>query len=110
VHGITDDELAGAPSWAEVWPKVRRAAKGRTILTYNANFDRGVMERTHERAGLDLAELPQEWGCLMQARSIRARVGYRIALGGSHRALGDARDARTVLQAIATARNPDQRR
>ncbi len=108
VHGISDEELADAPTWAEVWPRFRRAVRGRTLLAYNSGFDQGVIERTHQRAGLEIGELPGPWECLMRARSIRERVGYRIPLGGSHRALDDALDARTVLQAVAAAANPQR--
>jgi hypothetical protein len=39
VHGITDRELAGAPSWAEILPAFLAAVRGRRILAYNAEFD-----------------------------------------------------------------------
>jgi hypothetical protein len=41
------------------------------------------------------------WDCLMNARPAWARAGYWMPLGGGHRALGDALDARAVLQAFA---------
>ena len=103
VHGITDDELATAPCWADVVPRFLAAAGARRILAYNAAFDSSAIAATQQRAGLDTSRLPSggRWGCLMNARSIWARVGYWMPLGGGHRALGDAHDARSVLQAIA---------
>ena len=103
VHGITDDELAAAPCWADVVPRFLAAAGARRILAYNAAFDSSAIAATQQRAGLDTSRLPSggRWGCLMNARSIWARVGYWMPLGGGHRALGDAHDARSVLQAIA---------
>lgn len=103
VHGISDDELAGAPGWADVLPAFLAAVGRRRILAYNAEFDSSVIAATHRHAGLPDAALPPRgrWDCLMNARSAWARVGYWMPLGGGHRALGDALDARTVLQAIA---------
>lgn len=106
VHGIGDAELASAPSWAEVVPTFLAAVNGRRILAYNADFDHARILATHRHAGLPTADLParERWGCLMEARTVWARVGYWLPLGGSHRALGDAHDARRVLQAIAVPR------
>jgi len=105
VHGITDAELADAPSWAEVYPRLLDAVGERVVLAYNAAFDRSVVNNTHARAGL-AGPLPQRWECLMEARSTRLRLWRWTALGGGHRALGDAIDAREVLQAIAAAGRP----
>ncbi|MGR6924254.1 3'-5' exonuclease [[Actinomadura] parvosata] len=103
VHGITDAELATASSWQEVAPAFLAAIGGRHVLAYNAPFDAGRILTTHSMAGLDVTELPRpgHWWCLMQARSIWARIGCWLPLGGGHRALGDARDAYELLHAIA---------
>jgi len=103
VHGISDADLAAAPRWADVVAAVLAAVAGRRILAYNAPFDRARIADTHAHAGLDAALLPSEeqWGCLMAARSIWLRVGYRLPLGGEHRARGDAADAREVLRMLA---------
>ncbi|MFI6816073.1 3'-5' exonuclease [Nonomuraea sp. NPDC050328] len=104
VHGITDGELADAPSWAKVAPAFLKAVAGREVLAYNAPFDQGRIRATHRHAGLEVAALPSadRWHCLMEARSVWARVGYWMPLGGGHRALGDAKEALGVLHAIAT--------
>ncbi|WP_327583459.1 hypothetical protein OHA25_47750 [Nonomuraea sp. NBC_00507] len=47
---------------------------------------------------------PDHWWCLMQARSVWARVGYWLPLGGGHRALGDARDAHELARDRRPAR------
>ncbi|GLX06584.1 3'-5' exonuclease [Microbispora sp. NBRC 16548] len=102
VHGITDAELQDAPTWQEVGPAFLQAVDGRRILAYNAPFDAGAVRATHRVAGLDVRDLPgpDRWDCLMRARSTWARIGRWLPLGGGHRALGDALDARRVLQAI----------
>ncbi|SDI46816.1 Exonuclease [Sinosporangium album] len=104
VHGITGAELENAPSWDQVAPQFVASVQGREVLAYNAAFDLARIAATHRRSGLDTGQLPpaDRWGCLMEARSIWARTGRWLPLGGGHRALDDAREARRVLQAIGT--------
>lgn len=111
-HGISDAELADAPTWEQVVPRFTDVVRGRQILAYNAPFDRAAVDVSHTHAGLNTETLPPRdaWRCLMDARSTWARVGHRIPLGGGHRALGDARDARTVLQQLAHAPDRDDTR
>jgi hypothetical protein len=87
VHGIGDAELAAAPSWEEVASHFLAAIRGRHALAYNAPFDAGRILTTHSMAGLDVTELPRpdQWWCLMRARSVWARVGYWLPLGLSER-------------------------
>lgn len=103
VHGISDAELAEAPSWRDVAPKFLAAVDGKQILAYNARFDSDTAAITHKHAGLPAGQLPprRQWWCLMEALSTWHRFGRWIPLGGSHRALGDAHDARQVLLRLA---------
>jgi len=40
-HGISDEELAAAPTLPEIWPTVQEALRDRaTLVAYNADFDR----------------------------------------------------------------------
>ena len=50
VHGITDEELAGAPDFATVMPRVLELLQGTLPVAYNASFDRGFHHRG-DRAG-----------------------------------------------------------
>jgi DNA polymerase III epsilon subunit-like protein len=104
VHGISDEELAAAPGWADVAPAFLAAVDGRRVLAYNADFDRGRVAATHASAGLDTAQLPRvsRWDCLMEAQSDWLRIGRWLRLGGRHRALGDAKAARQVLLRLAS--------
>ncbi|GAA1015920.1 hypothetical protein Aple_010890 [Acrocarpospora pleiomorpha] len=104
VHGISDEALGQAPTWDQVFPLFLAAVGSARLLAYNAPFDRAAIAATHANAGLWSGGLPagDRWDCIMDARSTWARVGYWLALGGGHRARGDALDARRVLQAIGT--------
>jgi hypothetical protein len=105
VHGITDDDVAGAPGWERVLPRLLEVTRGRQVLAYNADFDRGVVLADSHRHGLEASHLaePGRWGCLMQARSERHRRWRPLALYGPHRALGDCLAALEVLRAIAAS-------
>lgn len=50
IHGITNDGVKNAPSWADVQPKVREILRGRDVVIYNATFDRKMMHRSDEKA------------------------------------------------------------
>ncbi|GGM22637.1 exonuclease domain-containing protein [Dactylosporangium sucinum] len=99
VHGITDADLADAPTWAQVLPRLKRATKGRTILAYNADYDATVIRADTARVGLAAGHLAddEQWGCVMLRRSDWSRSPRWQRLGGGHRALDDTRAARQVL-------------
>ena len=104
VHGLADADLVDAPTWAQIWPAVHDAVKGRTVLAYNAPFDRGRVLADCARAGLSPAPLadPARWWCVMRARA-RADGAPFAALGGTHDALGDVQATLEVLHRL-TAR------
>jgi DNA polymerase III epsilon subunit-like protein len=103
VHGISDEELAGAPRWADVVPEFLAAVDGRRILAYNSVFDHSRVRATHAHAGLPMGQLPpfSRWDCLMEAQSVWLRIGRWLRLGAGHRARGDAEAARQVLLRLA---------
>ncbi len=39
IHGISDSDMAGAPSFVDVLPEMDRILKNRTVLIYNAAYD-----------------------------------------------------------------------
>ncbi|MFC7331357.1 3'-5' exonuclease [Marinactinospora rubrisoli] len=112
VHGITTAMLDGAPAWDRVWPRVAAAIGGRTILAYNADFDRGRIRADCARYGIDPGRLATStaWRCLMEDRSVYTRVSGWMPLGGGHRALGDAAAALELLRGFTAAPAPPARR
>ncbi|MFY1573298.1 exonuclease domain-containing protein [Verrucosispora sp. WMMD703] len=113
VHGITDAELADAPTLAEVLPRLLEVTAGRTVLAYNAEFDHATIARHADRDGLDPAHLDDlgTWSCLMGRRSDWQLVRRWLPLGGGHRALGDCQTAYELLCAMtAPSRTPKARR
>lgn len=102
VHGIDDLELAVAPTWETVWPTVRWALSGCTVVAYNAPFDHAALLRSCTAAGIDPGPVghPRRWWCLMRARS---RIEHRrwTRLGGGRRAHGDAVATLELMHVLA---------
>ena len=46
VHGITPNDVAGAPRWEEVWAEALPLLHGNTVVAHNAAFDMGVIRAT----------------------------------------------------------------
>lgn len=106
VHGISNTDLAGAPTWASVLPQLARVTENRMVLAYNADFDQDAILHTSARSGSDPVHLAdsRNWGCVMDRRADWLRAGAWLGLGGAHRALGDCHAARDVLCDIARRR------
>ncbi|MCX4682621.1 exonuclease domain-containing protein [Streptomyces sp. NBC_01433] len=109
VHGITDEMVANKRPFEKVLPRLRKVTKGRTILAYNAEFDRSVVLRDIERAGKKPMHLEpwNSWYCLMQAYADWVGSHRWLRLGGSHRAAGDCESARQVLIEISKGRGAE---
>lgn len=100
VHGITDADVADAPTWQQVAPAVLRAITGRTVIAYNAPFDQGIIRSELRRAGHDPRPAEGSWWCLMRARATIENRPWQ-ALQGGHRAAGDCRAALAVLKSVS---------
>ena len=68
VHGITPEQTENAPTFAEVYPEIKKRLQGKTVVAHNEAFDRSVLQQTMEYYGLDYAELelPNRWQCTMK--------------------------------------------
>jgi DNA polymerase-3 subunit epsilon len=68
IHGITDADVANAPSWAEVQPKVVAAIYGTTVIAYNASYDFKMLSLADQAAGLPEKNYKHNarWGCAMK--------------------------------------------
>jgi DNA polymerase-3 subunit epsilon len=103
VHRITPERLARAATFGELLPTLTEVLHGRTLVSYNADFDRGVFERElHRHHGSTAAA--EQW--LGQVRWKDAMVPYAVwrglwsvkrssyrnqPLGGPHDAAADAK-------------------
>jgi DNA polymerase-3 subunit epsilon len=61
LHGITWEDVAGQPTFAELWPSLNPFLEDVDFLAaHNASFDRSVLQRCCETAGLTPPGLPFE--------------------------------------------------
>lgn len=65
IHGITNGDVANAPSWAAVWPQVMRAIEGKHVLIYNKDFDMSAITNNAKVYGLTVPVI--ESSCIMRA-------------------------------------------
>lgn len=121
VHGISDEELAGAPTFETIMPQVLELLQGKLPVAYNATFDRGFLMAEIGRAAptaMTPGDLPPAarddvvWvDPLVWAREILKELQSRrlgdvakhlgIPLEQAHRAAGDAEATGRVLLALA---------
>lgn len=117
IHGITNEDVATAPTWAEIHQRLAELVAGRLVIAYGADFDMRLIEQSAARHGLSWAR--PETGCAMRLYAQRngewsdrrstwrwlklgvAAEACGIDAGGAHRALADCRMTLGVLQAMA---------
>jgi len=58
VHHITDDDVANAPAFAEVWRNCLPLLEGTVMVGYNIPFDISMLRHESHRAGLDWRDPP----------------------------------------------------
>lgn len=121
VHGITDQDVASAPGFAEIAPQLRMLLDGSNVVVYNAVYDRKMLHRSAEAAGLPKIDWKafSRWYCAMEAFAIvygewneyhgnyrwqrltTAATYYGLSTEGAHGALADCLMTLGVVQAMA---------
>jgi DNA polymerase III subunit epsilon len=100
IHGISDEDVADAPSFSEVAPALLALAKGATIVAHNVGFDLSFLNAELARNGLSRALSPTADTVPLSRRAFPGRRSYRLGsiaaelgidAGEAHRALDDAR-------------------
>jgi DNA polymerase III subunit epsilon len=116
VHEITEAMVATVRTFKEAWPDILVVVEGKTIIAYNATFDRGRFEHTARVHGITLPIL--EWQCMMlryaEFWGMPGRYGgFRwqklkdaclqqgIPFNQAHRALSDAHAVVKLIQKLA---------
>lgn len=114
IHGISDEMVATAPSWAELADQYAAIVAGRTVVAYNAVFDDRLIRQSHEAHGREAPVINAV--CAMHLFSLwngqwdKHRERWRwmklievgdtcgVAETGAHRAAADARMALGLLR------------
>ena len=110
VHGITNGEVAEAPTFQEVWPKLKVMLSQAIVVAHNARFDASVLYAELKRNGL--TPPPMEWWCTWKlAKEIYKGLfasysldylRYELHLKGevSHRAGDDAKVLHRLFECL----------
>ena len=124
IHGITNEILADAPTWPEMYPKLQQVVTGKTIIIYNAKYDLRLIEQTCRRYGIknsirqalclmllyakwfgEINKRTQDyrWHSLSSAACV---IGYR-EYADQHRARSDCLAALSVWHALQKYASPE---
>ncbi|MGN5124121.1 3'-5' exonuclease [Aeromonas sp. 30P] len=120
IHGITNDMVATAPSWADIHDEVCRIVSCKPLVIYNADYEMRLMAQTAALYGLQpvtanagvhcamlaYAEFYGDWndykGSYRWQRLTAAAAQQGVVTDGqAHRALADVMMTLGVLQAMA---------
>lgn len=99
IHGITDEMVAGARAFPEVYADFQRLATNRVIIGHNVPFDLTIIRQECERHGrpwedvvfIDTMRLASLLNPTLDKFDLETLAGiYQIDVHGRHTALGDA--------------------
>ncbi|MBP0450142.1 DEDDh family exonuclease [Kitasatospora sp. RG8] len=100
IHGLTDELLAGAPTFPEIADEFAERLRGRVLVAHNALFDWNMISREFSRAGRN-APVDQRLCTMVLSRDLRlplpnGKLSSLAAYFGvqqrqAHNALDDAR-------------------
>lgn len=109
VHRIGNQQVACAPSFKEIYPRLVEALRHRRVFVYNVAYDAALLKSLCKRNNLPTHPLHfQEWECAMLVyaeffgdwnRKYRSYTWQ--PLGGNHDALGDALTCRQLILNMA---------
>ena len=120
IHGITNDMVATAPSWADIHDELCRLISSKPLVIYNADYDMRLMAQTAALYGLKpvtadagvhcamlaYAEFYGDWndykGSYRWQRLTNAAKQQGVVIDGvAHRALADVKMTLGVVKAMA---------
>lgn len=121
IHGITNADVAFAPTWFEIAPRVEKIISGSQLVVYNAVYDRKMMHQSAEAWGLPKTEWKEiaQWWCAMEAyaevfgdwnaykgsftwqKLTNAMRQQNLPVLNAHTAIGDALMTLSLVQKIA---------
>jgi len=99
IHGISDEDLYGAPRFPELAAALLSLAEGATIIAHNARFDLAFLAEELARMGMAFGP-PQALDTRLLAKAAfpgmpsysltNLAAAFRLDAGAAHRALDDA--------------------
>lgn len=116
IHGIDNEEVAGAPSWAAVHDEFCRVIARRPVVIYSADYDVRVLRQTTALYGLPMPEIDARCAMRLYAEwfgELREEGRYRwqklgaaaqqcgIVVSEAHRAQADCITTLGILRHMA---------
>lgn len=115
-HGITNEMVADAPSFAEIHTELSKLLAGKDVIAYNASFDAKMLISNADQAGVDLSiyqYVNQHARCAMNAyanfygepsrvgmksqKLVNAAIQQGVQADDAHRALSDCKTTLSIL-------------
>jgi DNA polymerase-3 subunit epsilon len=101
VHGIRAKDTVNAPTFPEIYPKLKSLIQGKRIVAHNAAFDQDILYHTMLSFGLNFNELklPRKWDCTVKLYKRKGLLKVNLAACSKlygielhhHNALSDAK-------------------
>jgi DNA polymerase-3 subunit epsilon len=114
-HGLTAEDVAGAPSLSELWPTVLPLIENRLLVAHNAAFDMSVLRHSLHTALIPVPQL--SYLCTLRLARMAwphlasHSLGFLAAVHGleleHHHAGSDSRAAASLLLRIKEANHAD---
>lgn len=108
IHGIKIQHLDNAPTIIDLFPKIKKICKGKTIITYNAAYDSRLLQQSLLKHKKDVGSFKIPFECAMiNFATYKGEPGrngeykWHKLEGGDHSALGDSLACHRLLKSIA---------
>ncbi|NJN44070.1 MAG: 3'-5' exonuclease [Anaerolineae bacterium] len=119
IHGISNEMVKHSPTWADLWPELKRHLLGRPLAIYNADYDLKMIEQTQNKWNIQWRVPRGNSLCIMRLYAQffgdwnPSRRSYRwqklgdaakqcgIKIKNTHRAKDDTLLAKAVLEYMA---------
>lgn len=105
IHGIREEDVADAPTFAELWPTLNDYLSHNIVIAHNASFDMSVIRNTLDYFNLTYPEM--DYLCTvniskriwpgLENHKLNTIAGYHGISFEHHHALEDARVAAKIL-------------
>lgn len=111
IHGITNEMVEDASTFEDIYPGLAGVLAGKSVIVYNADFDRRLLEQSGRRYGLPV--LPaKEWICAMYGYAkyygewseYHGSYRWQRLPSGDHSARGDCIATLDLINRMASAK------
>ena len=110
VHQITDSMVKRSSTFAQEWSKIHEVVKGKSIITYNAQFDAGRIEHTAKMHGVNIDSMVFYCAMVEYANTYTSKKNIKLEVAcekngikvtQEHRALADTFDTLNLIRKCA---------